>query len=97
MVYRDLVAMATSDDEPRKKRTAAKRAAPRGILTLLGKELRRHRRKKKLTQINLSTEAGLSPNVVGCIERGIYNPTFVVLHAIATRLEIRLTDLFPNL
>jgi transcriptional regulator with XRE-family HTH domain len=50
----------------------------------------------KLTQVNLSVEAGLSPNVVGRIERGIYNPTIVVLHAIATRFGIRVTDLFPN-
>jgi transcriptional regulator with XRE-family HTH domain len=96
MVYGDLVAMATSDDELRRKLKVTKRAAPGGILTLLGKELRRRRRKKKLTQVNLSVEAGLSPNVVGRIERGIYNPTIVVLHAIATRLGIRVTDLFPN-
>jgi transcriptional regulator with XRE-family HTH domain len=96
MVYSDLAAMATSDAEPRRKRKVTKRAAPGGILTLLGKELRKRRRTKKLTQVNLSVEAGLSPNVVGRIERGIYNPTIVVLHAIATRLGIRLTDLLPN-
>ncbi len=96
MVYSDLVAMATADDEPRRKRKVSKRASPGGIVTLLGKELRRRRRQKKLTQIDLSVEAGLSPNVVGRIERGIGNPTIVVLHAIATRLGIRVTDLFPN-
>jgi transcriptional regulator with XRE-family HTH domain len=96
MVYDDLVTMATSVDGPRIKRKVTKRAAPSGILTLLGKELRRRRRKKKITQVNLSVEAGLSPNVVGRIERGIYNPTIVVLYAIATRLGIRVTDLFPN-
>jgi transcriptional regulator with XRE-family HTH domain len=96
MFYGDLVTMATSDDEPRRKRKVIKRAAPGGILTLLGRELRRHRRKKKLTQVDLSVEAGLSPNVVGRIERGIGNPTIVVLHAIATRLGIRVEDLFPN-
>ena len=96
MVYDDLVAMATSVDGPRIKGKVTKRAAPSGILTLLGKELRRRRRKKKITQVNLSVEAGLSPNVVGRIERGIYNPTIVVLYAIATRLGIRVTDLFPN-
>jgi transcriptional regulator with XRE-family HTH domain len=84
MVYGDLVAMV------------AKRAAPGGILTSLGKELRRRRHKEKLTQVNLSVEAGLSPNVVGRIERGIYNPTVVVLDAIATRLGVRVPDLFPN-
>jgi transcriptional regulator with XRE-family HTH domain len=88
--------MATPADEQQRKRSVAKRAAPGGILTLLGKELRRHRLEKKLTQVNLSVEAGLSPNVVGRIERGIYNPTIVVLHSIATRLGIRMTDLLYN-
>jgi transcriptional regulator with XRE-family HTH domain len=96
MVYDDPVTMATSVDGPRIKRKVTKRAAPSGILTLLGKELRRRRRKNKITQVNLSVEAGLSPNVVGRIERGIYNPTIVVVYAIATRLGIRVTDLFPN-
>ena len=88
--------MATSADEARRKRKVTKRAAPGGILTLLGQELRRRRRKKKLTQVNLSVEAGLSPNIVGLIERGVYNPTIVVLDAIATRLGIRIADLFPD-
>jgi DNA-binding XRE family transcriptional regulator len=92
MVYGDLVAMVTPDGQHQQH----KRAAPSGILTLIGTELRRHRRAKKLTQVNLSVEAGLSENVVGRIERGTYNPTIVVLYALATRLGIRITDLFPN-
>jgi DNA-binding XRE family transcriptional regulator len=96
MVQSDLVAMVTSAEEARRKRKVNKRAAPGGILTLLGQELRRRRHKKKLTQVDLSVEAGLSPNLVGLIERGIYNPTIVVLHAIATRLDIRVKDLFPD-
>ena len=96
MVYDDLVVMAMPEDEPRRERNVAKRAAPGGILTLLGRELRRRRREKKLTQVNLSVEAGLSPNVVGRIEIGIYNPTIVVLHAIATRLGVRVADLLSN-
>ena len=96
MVYDDLVVMTAPPDDQQRKRRVTKRAAPGGILTLLGRELRRRRLERKLTQVNLSVEAGLSPNVVGRIERGVYNPTIVVLHAIATRLEIRITDLFPN-
>ena len=96
MVYDDLVGMTAPADDQQGKRRVTKRAAPGGILTLVGRELRRHRLERKLTQVNLSVEAGLSPNVVGRIERGVYNPTIVVLHAIATRLEIRITDLFPN-
>ncbi len=96
MVHSELVAMAKPRVKPGKKRTAAKRAAPGGILTLVGTELRRRRKEKKLTQVDLSVEAGLSQNVVGRIERGIYNPTIVVLHAIATRLGIRVADLLQD-
>ena len=96
MVYDDLVVMTASADDQQRKRRVTKRAAPGGILTLLGRELRRRRLERKLTQVNLSLEAGLSENLVGLIERGVYNPTIVVLHAIATRLGIRVRDLFPN-
>ena len=88
--------MATSRVEPRKARAPARRPSPGGILTLVGRELRKRRKEKQLTQLNLSVEAGLSQNVVGRIERGIYNPTIVVLHAIATRLGIPVTDLLQH-
>jgi transcriptional regulator with XRE-family HTH domain len=96
MVYGDLVAMDTPGNAPRKKRQVTKRASPGGLLTLLGKEIRRRRRKQKLTQVNLSVEAGCSRNVVGRIERGIYNPSVGVLEAIAKRLGVPVSALFPD-
>ena len=96
MVYGDLVAMDTQEKDARKKRTVTKRASPGGILTLLGKELRRRRRRKKLTQVGLSEKAGLSPNVVGRIERGVYNPSVRVLEDIATVLGVPVYALFLN-
>jgi transcriptional regulator with XRE-family HTH domain len=96
VVYGDLVAMETPENDARKKRKVTKRASPGGILTLLGKELRRRRRQKKLTQVSLSEEAGLSPNVVGRIERGVYNPSVGVLEDIATVLGVPVYALFLN-
>jgi DNA-binding XRE family transcriptional regulator len=96
MVYGDLVAMNTPEDDARKERKVTKRASPSGLLTKLGKELRKHRLHKGLTQAGLSEEAGLSPNVVGRIERGVYNPSVKVLEDIATVLGIPVRALFPN-
>ena len=64
---------------------------------MVGKELRRRRKEKKLTQIALSVESGLSQNMVGRIERGVHNPTIVVLHALAVRLGITISDLTINI
>lgn len=92
----NLVAMDTPEDDAKKNRKVTKRASPGGLLTLVGKALRRQRRKKRLTQVGLSEEAGLSPNVVGRIERGVYNPSLRVLEDIATVLDIRVFALFLN-
>lgn len=97
MVYGDLVAMNTPEDDARKERKVTKRASPSGLLTKLGKELRKHRLHKGLTQMGLSEEAGLSPNVVGRIERGVYNPSVKVLEDIATALGVPVRVLFPNI
>ncbi|MFL6605213.1 MAG: helix-turn-helix transcriptional regulator [Steroidobacteraceae bacterium] len=88
--------MDTPEDDAKKNRKVTKRASPGGLLTLVGKALRRQRRKKRLTQVGLSEEAGLSPNVVGRIERGVYNPSLRVLEDIATVLDIRVFALFLN-
>jgi DNA-binding XRE family transcriptional regulator len=97
MVYSDLVTMSSRTDRKRNKRVAGKRASPRGTLTLLGKELRRQRKKRGLTQIALSVNAGYSQNVVGLIERGIYNPTVVMLTDIAMSLGIPPGHLLTNI
>jgi DNA-binding XRE family transcriptional regulator len=47
-----------------------------------------------LSQEALAHDAGVHPNVVGRLERGSYNPTLLTLHAIATKLDISLQDLF---
>jgi transcriptional regulator with XRE-family HTH domain len=96
MVYGDLVAMATLKNAQRKKHQITKRASPGGIFTLLGKEVRRRRRKLKLTQVNLSVQAGYSPNIVGRLERGVYNPSLGMLEAIAKRLGAPVYALFLN-
>jgi transcriptional regulator with XRE-family HTH domain len=44
----------------------------------------------------LALQAGIHPNVVGRLERGIYNPTVLILFAIAMKLNISLAELFAG-
>ena len=66
------------------------------ILRTLGEEVKDRRKKRHLSQEALALEAGVHPNVVGRLERGIYNPSVVLLLAIATNLETSLADLFTG-
>jgi transcriptional regulator with XRE-family HTH domain len=68
----------------------------RSVLRGLGEEVRERRQRRKLTQEALAFEAGVHPNVVGRLERGIYNPTVMILFAISTKLNTSLQDLFAG-
>ena len=69
------------------------RAEKNVLLGGIGTEMRRRRQKLGMSQGALAVKAGVHANVVGRIERGIYNPTEVVLHAIAGALNTSLVDL----
>jgi len=64
------------------------------ILRALGGEVRRRRVQRNLSQEALAFESGIHPNVVGRLERGSYNPTVLLLVAIAVTLEVTLAELF---
>ena len=66
----------------------------RSILRGLGKEVRDRRKRRNLTQEELAFDAEVHPNVIGRLERGIYNPTVTVLSAIAVQLKTPLHELF---
>jgi transcriptional regulator with XRE-family HTH domain len=66
----------------------------RSILRSLGEEVRERRKQRNLSQEDLALQAGIHPNVVGRLERGIYNPSVLVLHAITAKLNISLLELF---
>jgi XRE family transcriptional regulator, regulator of sulfur utilization len=68
----------------------------RSILRGLGEEIRARRTQKKLSQELLAAQAGIHTNVVGRLERGIYNPTVLVLQAIAMKLNVSLEELFAG-
>jgi transcriptional regulator with XRE-family HTH domain len=68
----------------------------RSILRSLGEEVRERRKQRNLTQEALALEAGIHPNVVGRLERGIYNPSVLVLYAITAKLNTSLLELFAG-
>jgi len=66
------------------------------ILRSLGEEVRERRKRRNLTQEALAFEAGVHPNVVGRLERGMYNPTVMILFAITVKLNTSLHELFAE-
>jgi transcriptional regulator with XRE-family HTH domain len=62
-------------------------------LSTLGATVRTRRERLSLSQTSLARRAGVHPNVVGRLERGIYNPTVLKLLAIAGALRVPLRDL----
>jgi transcriptional regulator with XRE-family HTH domain len=68
----------------------------RSILRGLGEEVRERRKRRNLTQEGLAFDAGVHPNVEGRLERGIYNPTVMILYAISVKLNTSLQDLFAE-
>lgn len=68
----------------------------RSILRSLGEEVRERRKQRNLSQEALAHQAGVHTNVVGRLERGIYNPTVLILLAIAMKLNTSLLELFAG-
>ena len=63
------------------------------ILNAFGRNLRKIRHEKGISQEELEFESGLSKNVVGNIERVEANPTLTTIKALAKGLGISPKDL----
>jgi transcriptional regulator with XRE-family HTH domain len=64
---------------------------------ILGRNLRRLRRRRGLTQEELAFEAGIDLTYMGGIERGKRNPTLLVLARIAKALSVSLAKLVSGI
>jgi transcriptional regulator with XRE-family HTH domain len=62
-------------------------------LSALGGRVRIRRERLSFSQTMLARKAGVHPNVVGRLERGICNPTVLTLLAIAGALRVPLHEL----
>jgi transcriptional regulator with XRE-family HTH domain len=69
---------------------------PRSLLRSLGEEVRERREQHNLSQEALALQAGIHPNMVGRIERGVYNPSVLTLDAIAVKLNTSVLELFAG-
>ena len=63
------------------------------VLTAFGLNVRRQREVRKLTQEALAEKAGLHPTYVSGIERGIRNPSLVIIARTAKALGISVSQL----
>lgn len=61
----------------------------------LAKNMRVERAKRKISQLNLATKAGISLDTVNMIERSVGNPTLFTIISIAKALEVDLNTLIP--
>ena len=60
----------------------------------LGEEIARLRKKKNLTQLDLSVEVGVDKQSITRIEKGHTNPTSLTLLKISKALDVPVTKLF---
>jgi len=63
------------------------------LRNVLGENVRRLRRECRLTQEELAFEAGIDRTYVSQIERGVINPSLLVLHKVATALKATVSTL----
>jgi transcriptional regulator with XRE-family HTH domain len=61
----------------------------------IGENLRRARKKRKLTQAELAQLAGINSNYYAKIERGKANPSTEILKKIIEALKIKSSDILP--
>ena len=61
-------------------------------LVKFGLNVRRIRRKKGLSQSALAKQAGLSPNYIGTLERGVQNPSLKTLERLAKGLGCSMSE-----
>lgn len=59
-----------------------------------GRQLRRLRKRRDLTQEQLAEAIGVSVEFLSNIERGINAPSFETLEKLATTLEVSVAELF---
>ena len=64
------------------------------LKVVLGKNVKYHRYRKKLTQEHLAEKMEVSPNYIGRLERGQHNPSLEKIERIAKALDVKPFELF---
>lgn len=64
-------------------------------LEVLGQRVKKLRKSKKLTQVDLAVAIGISPSYIGAIEQGVRWPSLKTLKKIAKTLGVKTSELVP--
>ena len=63
---------------------------------MIGEEIRRRRREKGLTGVQLAARAGMAPSAISQIETGKRTPLSASVIKLAAALECEVADLYPK-
>ena len=63
---------------------------------VVGKNLKKHRKEKNLTQERLASRAGYHRTYISALERGRVNPTLCTLTNLSDKLGISIQELFDD-
>lgn len=67
------------------------------IYTQLGKRIIYLRKKRKMSQLQLSIESEINKNYISDLERGKRNPSLMILNRIAIALKIDMSELLKGI
>ncbi len=67
------------------------------IYAQLGKRIAYLRKKKKMSQLDLSVESGINKNYISDLERGRRNPTLMILSRLSKALDCDLSTLLQGI
>ena len=67
------------------------------IYALLGKRIIYLRKKRKMSQLQLSVESEINKNYISDLERGKRNPSLMILNRIAIALNIDMSELLKGI
>ena len=66
------------------------------IRNCIGWNLRRLRKERGITQEDFATDSGFDRGYISGVERGVRNPSVLVLDRIARALDVDVSELFEN-
>lgn len=66
------------------------------IRTRIGWNVRRLRAEREMTQEDFATDTGIDRGYISGVERGVRNPSVLVLERIATALGVDVAELFDE-
>lgn len=67
-----------------------------GVRKRVGRNLKRLRAAREITQEDFATDSGFDRGYISGIERGVRNPSILVLERVASALKVDISELFRS-